>query len=196
MMRIRRKTLIPVIVVAALALAALAVVPALAANGTFRGGWGGMMGRGANDATTGATSDDTAGVCPGGGVGVASDVVTKLLGMTQDEIVTQLKAGSSLAQIAAGKGVAKADLVNAIIDARKTVLQQAVTDNRITQAQMDQMIQRMTERVNAMVDSTSLGTYGGRGKGMMGRGFGGGCGGRGGWGDPANGTPSTTSSQI
>jgi hypothetical protein len=189
MMRMGRKTRIIMIVVAALALTALVVVPAIAATGKAGGGWGRMMGRNSGNAATG--------VCPGAGLGggQAVEAVTALLGMTRDEIISELKAGKSLTQIAESKGVSKDKLVSTIVDARKAVLQQAVTDGRLTQEQMDLMVQRMTERVSALADSTSLGTYSGRG-GMMGRGGNAPYGGCPGAGNPGTGARATTSSQI
>jgi hypothetical protein len=167
-MRVGRKTLIVTIVLAALALAAVAVVPAIAAAGRGGSGQGLMMGRSVVDGSA------VGGVCQGAGLG--AEDLTGLLGMTAEEIVAERQAGKSLAQIAEGEGVKRADLIKAILDSRKAGLDQAVKDGRITQAQADQMIEQMTARVDAMVDETAVG---GRG-GMMGRGLGGGggcCGG-------------------
>jgi hypothetical protein len=95
------------------------------------------------------------------------DAVATLLGMTQAEIQAERQAGKSLAQIAASKGVSEDKLIETILSAKKTLLQQAVTDGKLTQAQADLMIERMTAQIKVMVERTTVGPMMG-GQGMRG----------------------------
>ena len=68
-----------------------------------------------------------------------SDIAT-LLGMTLDEIRAERIEGKTLADIAKDKGVDTQKLVDALVASQKTMLDQAVTDNRLTQAQADKWL--------------------------------------------------------
>lgn len=75
------------------------------------------------------------------------------LGLTQDALVTQLRAGKTLAQVAnATSGKSASGLVDALVASEEAELAQAVTDGRLTQAQADAvrqgLQQRITDRVN------------------------------------------------
>ena len=108
------------------------------------------------------------------------DEVATLLDMTADEIRAERQAGRSLAQIAAAKGISEETLVETILDARKADLAQLVADGKLTQAQMDLMVERMGTQITSMVERTDVGPAFGRGQarpgGMMGGGFRGGRG--------------------
>lgn len=117
------------------------------------------------------------------------DEVATLLGMTADEIRAERQAGRSLAQIAAAKGISEETLVETILDARKAELAQLVADGKLTQAQMDLMVERMGTQITTMVERTDVGPAFGHGQarpglgqgqarpgGMMGKGFRGGRG--------------------
>lgn len=95
-----------------------------------------------------------------------TDEVATLLGMTQDEIQAERQAGKSLAKIAADKDVSEEQLIETILAAKKEALAQAVTDGKLTQAQADQMIERMTEQVKIMVERATTGPAADRGQGM------------------------------
>ena len=109
----------------------------------------------------------------------------KALGMTTDELSTELWGGKTLADIADEKGVDIADVQAAVEAAQvaetKTAIEQAVTDGDITQDKADWLL--------AGLDA---GYWGPGVKGGMGFGMGpemGGPGGRGGPGGPMGGTP-------
>jgi hypothetical protein len=162
------------IAVLAAVLAALLASTALAA--------GPVGGRWAQQGDTPST-----GTCPMGGPGAMGaagagmmgrpawagqpDEVEKLLGMNDTAIQARRQAGESLAQIAATKNVGKEDLINAIIAGKKTALQQAVKDGKLTQEQADLMVQNMQTMVKTMVERTTTGPMGGRGQGMRGGGM-------------------------
>jgi len=78
------------------------------------------------------------------GAGGASDGMNdmaKLLGMTPDQIWAERVQGKTLADLAKEKGVDTQQLVDALVASQKTMLDQAVTDNRFTQAQADKWLE-------------------------------------------------------
>lgn len=164
---------ITVITLLAVVLATLLASTALAA-----GPVGGRLAQG---------TTPTTGACPMGGTGMAGrpdwagqpDQVATLLGMTEAQIQAERQAGKSLAQIAASKNVSEDKLIETILGAKKTLIQQAVTDGKLTQAQADTMLQNMQSMVKTMVERTTTGPASGRGM-MGGQGTMGGRGGMGG----------------
>jgi hypothetical protein len=164
------------VAVLAMVIASLFVTSALAA-GPVGGRWG-----------QNGTPPTPNGVCPMGGPGAMMqrhaagrpawagqpDAVATLLGMTAEQIHAERQAGKSLAQIAESKSVGVDTLVETILSAKKTALQQAVLDGKLTQAQADLMVERMTAQVKVMVERTTTGPMGGRGMmgGMRGQGRG------------------------
>lgn len=112
-----------------------------------------------------------------GGLGMAGrylalDVAANTLGLTEQELLAELREGRSLADVAEDKGVPidqlKADLQAAAEDR----LAQAVEDGRITQEQADERKAGIAERIAEAVERE-----GRRGPGR-GHGHGGGPGGR------------------
>lgn len=77
------------------------------------------------------------------GAGVVSDAITGLLGMTQEEILTERQAGKTLADLAKEKGVTDQQLIDAMLAGRQEAIAQAVKDSRLTQAQADWMLEKM-----------------------------------------------------
>jgi len=85
---------------------------------------------------------------PGRGPGGASDGmsdIAKLLGMTFDQIWAERVQGKTLADLAKEKGVDTQKLVDALVASQQTMLDQAVTDNRMTQAQADKWLAWYTQ---------------------------------------------------
>ena len=142
----------------------------------------------AADPPAAATSNPGQGFGPAGGCGgngagfgpVWSEEVTKLLGLSTDEIQTLRQEGKSLSQIAADKGVSEDALVAAILAPRKTVLQQRVEAKVLTQEQVDLMLKNMEQNIKQSITRTALGPPDTRGTCGLntGKGIGpGGCGG-------------------
>lgn len=110
-----------------------------------RGGPGGHGGHGKHDGR---------GHGPGGrGLGAGLDAAATAIGITGAELRTQLAAGKTLAQVAEANGVAKADLVAALVKAAETRLAQAVTDGTLTQAEADERKATLTDRITEAVDT-------------------------------------------
>lgn len=106
-----------------------------------------------------------------------SEAVEALLGMTAEEIQAERLAGKSLAEIAAGKGISEEALIQTILDAKKAELAKLVADGKLTQAQMDLMVEHMQTQIKAMVERTNVGPAFGQGQARPGVGFRGGRGG-------------------
>ena len=108
-----------------------------------------------------------------------ADVVSKLTGTPVAEVREERTAGKSLAAIAGEKGVSADKVVAETLAARKAMLAGLVKQGKITQAQADaalaRMTTRLTERVNSAAACTGAGS-GACGSGACGSGAGGGGG--------------------
>jgi hypothetical protein len=101
--------------------------------------------------------------------------VAELLGMTQADLAAERQAGKSLADIAAGKGVDEAKVVEAVVADRKANLDGLVKAGRITPAHADAALSAVRADVTANIERTTVGRpenagqgygRGGRGRGM------------------------------
>lgn len=107
-------------------------------------------------------------------------VVVKALGITAEELRTELQAGKSVADVAAAKNVSISTIVDAVVAEQTTALKQAVTDGKLTQEQADQRLAMLKANLPKILELKG--------------GFGPGFGGRGERGPkPSNTTPSTNS---
>lgn len=94
-----------------------------------------------------------AGVGPHHGPGAALAAAATYLGLSQSDLLTQLRAGKTLGGIAdATSGKSKAGLVDAIVAHEQSELAQAVKDGRLTQAQADGLSDMVEDRVMHLVD--------------------------------------------
>ncbi len=75
---------------------------------------------------------------PGGG-GMSD--IAKLLNMTSDQIWAERVLGKTITDLAKEKGVDTQQLVDALVASQKTLLDQMVTDGRLTQAQADKWLE-------------------------------------------------------
>ncbi len=116
----------------------------------------------------------------GGGGPIAA--AAKYLGLSQQQLFSQLRAGKSLAQVAQAKGKTTAGLEQAMTAAVKAELDKAVAANRITAAQEQKLLGRLSSRLDALVNRKHGGEIPGPGER-------GGPGGGAGWGPPAGGWP-------
>jgi hypothetical protein len=189
------------IVVLVTALAALLAGTALAAGPTTPPVQGFGPGNGMHTPGTGLTTPGT-GYGPGMGMGAGGmlgrgapawagepEEVEALLGMTDEQIHADRLAGKSLAQIAASKNVSEDKLISTMVEAKKVDLAKLVAAGKLTQAQMDAMVQNMQTQVKTMVERTNMGPAFAQGQarpgmgqsqtrpdGMLGQGFRGGRG--------------------
>jgi hypothetical protein len=145
--------LVAVVAAAGLAVASPTMAQSIAAPVaaiTERGGGPGGMGRGGMQLSTIATA----------------------LGMTEADLRTELQAGKSVADVATSKNVAIDTVINAIVTAEQTRLQQAVTGGKLTQAQADTLLANLKLTLPSQLQTKTVvglerGFDGGRG-GMKG----------------------------
>jgi hypothetical protein len=113
---------------------------------------------------------------PGMGMhGPGDDLATAAtyLGITTDELVTQLQSGKTLAQIATANGKTADGLIAALVAAETKELDAAVSAGRITQAQEDTIVPTLTQRFTALVNGTlPKPPFGPGGPGMLIKGIG------------------------
>jgi len=93
------------------------------------------------------------------------ETLAKTLGLTTDELNSELSSGKTLAALAEEKGLDRAALVAELENAHQAGLAQAVTDGVLTQEQADTMLSQMEGRYEWMLDNMGAGAGYGR---MMG----------------------------
>ncbi len=98
---------------------------------------------------------------PGGHQAVT--VTAELVGVTNEEVITALQDGASLASYAAEQGVARADLSTAIASAVQQNLDERVADGVMTQEHADELAAQIDQRVEELVDRQGFPTRGGPG---------------------------------
>ena len=74
------------------------------------------------------------------------EAAAQKLGMTTTELLTQLRSGQTLAQIAQAKGTTEQAVIDAALAAAKTRLSQAVADGDLTQAQADSIYTQLEQK--------------------------------------------------
>lgn len=83
------------------------------------------------------------------GLGTAADY----LGVTDEELRDAMREGKTLAEVAAAEGKPVDGLVDALVAEQTERLDAAVEAGRLTQAQRDEMVAGLEERVRAMVET-------------------------------------------
>ena len=83
----------------------------------------------------------------GNRMGNMTDILAEHLDMTVDELVGELQAGKTVAEMAEARGVELQTLVDAIVADRAEFLSQAVAEGRMTQEQADGMLSHMEEEI-------------------------------------------------
>ncbi len=136
-----------------------------------------------DDATTDSTTTDDAttdeagcedGFGGRGGFGhhVGLATAAETLGLTEDELRTQLQDGASLADVAAAQGVDVQVLIDALVAEAQAHLDEEVAEGDLDQAQADELAATLTEGITARVngEASAFGGPGFGGPGMGGRG--------------------------
>ena len=100
-----------------------------------------------------------------GGPGEVIDAAAGALGITQRELFAQLRSGKTLSEIAKAHGKSIADVEAAVKAAVEKQLDEEVDAGRLTRAQADAMLSRLTDHLD------DIGRFGGPGFGHRGRGF-------------------------
>ena len=89
----------------------------------------------------------------GGGVRIGLDAAATALGITADELRTELEAGKTIAEVATTKGVDIQTVIDAVVADIKTHLDEEVAEGDLTQAEADTRLADATTRVTDMVDN-------------------------------------------
>lgn len=76
---------------------------------------------------------------------------SEYLGLTREQVRAELKAGKSLAQIAVSQGKSASGLVTAMLAPVKERLAKAVAAKRLTQERADEILERVTDRVEQRI---------------------------------------------
>jgi uncharacterized protein YidB (DUF937 family) len=78
------------------------------------------------------------------------------LGLTDAQLRSELESGKSLAQVAQAHGKSVAGLVDAMVNAAKSKLDDAVSAGRLTQAQESEMLSGLRDRITNLVNATGM----------------------------------------
>ncbi len=97
-----------------------------------------------------------------GGFGGLSTAATAI-GVTEDELRTQLQAGKSVADVATANGVSEQTVIDAIVAEAKTHFAEEVASGEHTQAEVDAKLADLEARVKTMVETAGLPQRGGHG---------------------------------
>jgi F0F1-type ATP synthase delta subunit len=115
---------------------------------------------------TGGSAVHTGAFAHHGGHGEDIDAAATFLGTTTSDLLTQLQAGKTLAQIAGSK---TSGLIAALVAQEKQEIADAVTAGRLTRAQADQisptLTQHFTDLVNGVRPARGFGPGPGHGRG-------------------------------
>ena len=82
------------------------------------------------------------------------DAAARFLGLTDDELRTQLQSGKSLADVAKDKGKSTDDLKAAMKSAITAELDQAVKDKRLTADQRTSILSGLDARLDDLINNT------------------------------------------
>lgn len=87
----------------------------------------------------------------------AGAAVAKYLGLTEAQLIAQLRAGRSLADIASAQGKTVAGLKDAIVSAAKAHLDQDVTEGHLTAAQAAERLAQLKANLDDIVQNKGVG---------------------------------------
>jgi len=94
---------------------------------------------------------------PGGPVKAGLDAAAKYLGLTRKQLMGKLASGKSLADVAGDQGKSVDGLKNALKDATKAKLDDAVKNKRLTQDQENKILGGLDQRLDGLVNRKGLG---------------------------------------
>jgi hypothetical protein len=86
------------------------------------------------------------------GLQTGLDAAAKALGMTSDQLTSELKSGKSIADLAKVKNVDLKAVRDAVIAAEKAAIDQAVKNNKTTQAQADKLKAALDKHADKILD--------------------------------------------
>jgi uncharacterized coiled-coil protein SlyX len=86
------------------------------------------------------------------GPGGALDAAASALGLKREDLVSKLRDGKSIADVAKAEGKSVDDVKKAITDGVTKELDKAVTDKKLTSAQRDDTLKELTEHLDDLVN--------------------------------------------
>ncbi|HEY3184220.1 MAG TPA: hypothetical protein VGJ77_15370 [Gaiellaceae bacterium] len=84
--------------------------------------------------------------------GAKLDAAAAYLGLTEAQLRTQLESGKSLADVAKAQSKSVSGLVDALLAAAKTKIADAVKNGRLTQADADDLLNGLRDRITDVVN--------------------------------------------
>jgi polyhydroxyalkanoate synthesis regulator phasin len=87
-----------------------------------------------------------------GGPGADGEVIAGLLGIDVETLRTELRAGTSIADLAEANGVDEQSVIDALVDEAESHLELAVENGRLTEDEAAQRLDQLTERITARVN--------------------------------------------
>jgi uncharacterized protein (DUF433 family) len=84
---------------------------------------------------------------PGRGGYSLVEITAEVTGLSEDEVIAALEDGQTFAEIAEAQGVDSQEIVDAAIAEAESRLQEAVDNGRLTEEQMDQILERLAEEL-------------------------------------------------
>jgi hypothetical protein len=82
------------------------------------------------------------------------DAAAKAIGITTDELFSELRKGTSIADVAKSKNVDTAKVIDAMVAAVETRIAEAQKNGRLTQDQADALKKNIKDHITAMVNGT------------------------------------------
>lgn len=125
---------------------------------------GGTITQAQEDAILKAVADDAAANRPKGGfhfnsLGDIFKAARDYIGISQQDLMTQLRAGNSLADIAVKNGKTRQGLIDAITNAANAKIDKAQQDGKLTADQATQLKAKVTASVGQLVDRKGFGGH-------------------------------------
>ena len=85
------------------------------------------------------------------------DLAASTIGISRDDLITQLRDGKSIADVAKSKNVDPAKVIQALVDDANKKIDQAKTDGKITDAQATNLKGQLQQRITDMVNNAHPG---------------------------------------
>lgn len=96
----------------------------------------------------------------GFGFGDAQGVIASTLGLTQQQLQSELSSGKTLKQVITEQGKTVDDVVNAVVAQAKTELDQLVQSGTLTQDQETQRLNDLKQQLTDAINNNTFGTVG------------------------------------
>jgi hypothetical protein len=110
-----------------------------------------------------ATEGESKGRGCGGGKFLIKEAAAEVLGISEDELITGLRDGQSLAQIAEAQGMSVEDFRAALLENVTAYLQEELDAGEITQEQFDEKVAELNANIDEIITTEGGVRFHGRG---------------------------------